>query len=290
MLISNNQLNKSQLHSLDNLATLCRATDGGVPALYRHILAQKRTSDNNVIYFQDNILLGFLSIYFFYTNACEVSVMVAPTHRRQGIAKQLIQSILPLAIAKHISTLIFSTPTEANAKWLSQLGYVYQNSEYHMQRNSFEPIFITRQALTIRKATVADIPALCAIDELCFAEVEENMPARFTSLLDDSNYSILLAFHHEKAVGKAHIRWQTDDAILSDIAITPRYQRQGWGSELLAYCINHALSLGKTKLALDVETSNQNALKLYTRHGFKTTNANDFWAIETDKLRALFES
>ncbi|WP_026069204.1 GNAT family N-acetyltransferase [Legionella tunisiensis] len=288
MLICNNHVSDTQLKSIDDLATLCRAADGGVPPLYRHLLIEKRATDNNVFYYQDSNLVGFLSVYFFYQDACEVSIIVDPTHRRQGIATQMLQSIMPLLLAKQINTVIFSTPAELNDKWLSKLGFHYQSSEYHMQRQSYEPILITRHNLTIRPATVADIPILSVIDEACFeAAKQTDMAARFNSLLEDANYIIFLASHQEKPVGKAHFRWQSDDVILSDIAILPAYQGQGWGSELLTWCINNALSHGKTNLVLDVETSNHNALNLYTRHGFKTKDANDYWTISIDKLRTL---
>ncbi len=291
MLIYNSQLDQTQLHAVNNLSKLCRAADGGSPPLYPHILEQTRNSDSNVLYFEQDTLIGFLSVFLFYTNACEVSVMVAPSHRRQRIATQLIQTVIPQLLAKQISTLIFSIPTGTNTDWLSRLNFTYRNSEYRMQRNSYEPILITKQALTIRKATTNDLPVLCTIDKLCFSIEHEHddMIARFNNLLNEINYTVLLALHNEKVVGKAHLRWETENAILSDLAIIPSCQRQGLGSELLANCINHALSRGTTKLVLDVETSNTNALNLYLRHDFKTINAIDYWAIDTDKLRTLLE-
>lgn len=289
MLIGNNQLNPTQLNALEELSTLCRSADGDVPAIYPHILVQKRSTESNVFYYEGDKLIGFLSVYFFYMDACEVAVLVDPSHRRQGIAKQLIQTIIPLVKAKQINTLIFSTAPAINEAWLLRLGLQYQNSEYHMQRKSYEPIFITNQALSIRKATEEDIPALCSIDELCFNVDQTNMYSRFMNLLDDGDYTLLLALHNEKAVGKAHIRWQAETATFSDIAIIPSCQKQGWGGELLSYCINHALTLGKTKLALDVETFNEKALNLYIRHGFKSVNTNDFWIINVDKLSTLLQ-
>lgn len=284
MIICNNQLNDSQLNAVNRLAELCHEADKGVPKNYHHLLTQKRTTENNVLYFQEDNLLGFLSVYFFYDDACEISLMVDPTHRRQGIARQLLRTIMPLLKAKDIKTLIFSAPPTIDKIWLSRLGFSYQNSEYQMQRHSYEPILIANPELTVRKASLEDIPALCVIDEACFPKHQANMIQRFNNLFNDSNYTILIALINETAVGKAHIRWQTNGAIFSDIAILPHYQHQGWGGELLAYCINHALILGKTNLILDVETSNRNALKLYTRHGFKTTNINDYWAIPINKL------
>ncbi|OCH99009.1 hypothetical protein A8135_09680 [Legionella jamestowniensis] len=279
MIICNNQVSDSQLQAIQDLAALCREQDGGIPSFYNHLLLQKRPTENNVFYYQDDQLLGFLSVYFFYEDACEVSLLVAPAHRRQGIAKQLLTTIIPLLIAKEMNTLIFSSPTTINSHWLTEQAFIYRNSEYHMLRKSYEPIFIANPKLQIRKAILDDIPVLCSIDEACFSGQQENMMSRFSLLLNDSNYTLLLALHNNDGVGKAHIHWQPKGAIFSDIAILPQHQGQGWGGELLSYCINQALALGKSKLMLDVETTNQNALNLYIRLGFKTANVSDYWMI-----------
>ncbi|ASQ47345.1 GNAT family N-acetyltransferase [Legionella clemsonensis] len=287
MIICNNQVNEAQLQAIQDLSALCRERDGGTPTIYNHLLLQKRPTENNVFYFQDDQLLGFLSVYFFYEDACEVSLLIAPAHRRRGIAKQLLTTITPLLIAKEMHTLIFSSPTVINSHWLTEQKFLYRNSEYKMLRESYEPIFLSNPKLQIRKATLDDIPTLCSIDEACFSGQQENMMNRFNLLLNDSHYTLLLALHNHVGVGKAHIHWQPKGAIFSDIAILPQYQRQGWGGELLSYCINQALSIGKNKLMLDVETTNQNAINLYTRLGFKTANISDYWTIP---LRTLIHS
>ncbi|KTC86970.1 GNAT family N-acetyltransferase [Legionella brunensis] len=284
MIICNNQLDNNQLKAVHDLTMLCREQDGGTPTLYDHLLVQKRPTDNNVLYFQEGQLIGFLSVYFFYEDACEVSVLVAPAHRRQGIARQLLRNILPLLIAKDMKNLIFSNPATINETWLTKLGFTYRNSEYHMHRISYEPILIPTPKLSMRKAVLEDIPTLCAIDAACFAEPQENMTRRFDLLLNDSDYILLLALYKEIIVGKAHIHWQPKSAIFSDIAILPQHQRQGWGGEMLAHCINQALAFGKSMLTLDVETSNRNALNLYLRNGFKTVNVSDYWVIPLQKL------
>jgi ribosomal protein S18 acetylase RimI-like enzyme len=290
MLVCNNQLSTTQLSALGKLARLCAAVDKDLPPLYKHILRQKRVSDNNFFYYKDKELIGFLSVFFFYADACEISLMIAPKFRRQGKARRMLKAALPLIQTKGIGTLLFSNPAATNDAWLTPLGFSYKNSEYHMERHSVQPILITKQALAVRQATEADIPILCAIDELCFPVEPDNMYLRLMNLLSDKSYTIRLAFYDSKPVGKAHVRWQGQEAIFSDIAITPQYQRKGLGSELLAHCINHALAQGKNKLALDVETSNQGALNLYKRYDFNTVNAIDFWAIRTEKLNSLLQS
>lgn len=285
MLLCTQQLTDSQLKDLDQLMQLCEEVDGGTPAIYRYILKQKRETKNTVLYYLQGKLVGLLSVYFFYENACEVSLLVAPEHRKEGFAYQLLETILPLMQIKGIETLIFSSSTSFNHKWLPAKGFAYQQSEFHMERNSYETRLINNPALELRKATAGDLPILFTLDKACFPEQPVNMLERFTYLLEHPDYNVLLAMHHGTVVGKAHIHWREENILLSDIAVLPMYQGRGFGSELIASCINLILGQGKTHMALDVETSNQNALNLYTRHGFKTTSSYEYWTIPTADLQ-----
>lgn len=289
MLFCNRQVDDQLLPKLDKLTAICNTHDQGLPTLYRHILTQKRDSESNAYYFIEEEMVGFISLYFFYMNACEVSLMIAPEQRRQGLAKQLIKAMLPLLQSREMEYVIFSTPSTLHNHWLPALGFSYQQTVYHMQRTGYEPVLINKPRLNIRKATMDDLDTLCAIDHQCFTESALSMPSRFINLIDDSNYSLLAASFtdSETLIGKAHIRWEEDMAVFSDIAIVPESQRQGLGSELLCYCINQALMNGKSIIALDVETTNRNALDLYLRHGFKITYEHDYWSIPLAKLEAL---
>lgn len=286
MLVQNQQLTESQQQALIALSACCQLTDGGLPMLYHRLLLQKRDSENNILFYRNNDLLGFLSVYFFYEKACEISVMVTPTHRRQGIGRILLGAIIPLLDKKGMDTLIFSTPASIQNTWLTKKGLIYQQSDYHMVRESFEPILISKPSLEIRKAELSDIDALCQLDTLCFpADESSTSLERFHHLLKDNDYSVFIALMDNKVVGKAHIRWQENEAALSDIAITPLLQGQGLGGELLAFCINYALIQGEHCLSLDVETRNKNALSLYQKRGFQTKETHDYWQVSLKKIK-----
>ena len=289
MIVCNNQLTSEQLQAVEKLALLCREVEGGAPPLYPHILEQKRVTDNNFLYFHKKTLVGFLSSFFFYPTACEVSLFVAPSYRRQGIATHLIKMAMPLFKARQMEEVIFSAAAGVNDSWFTKLGFLYDNSEYQMERHGYEPILLTKQVLVIKKATTKDISALCLMDELCFANAQDETVNRISTILKDNGYTVFVAFHENQPVGKAHLRWQGNQVTLSDIAILPQFQGQGWGSELLAHCINHALIHGKTRLILDVETSNTHALKLYTNYDFDIVNAIDYWKINLAKLQSLLK-
>lgn len=284
MLKNTNQLNAEQLEQLESLRAVCKKTDGSTPNLYTHILSQPRAFPASLLYYEQQQLTGFLGAYFFYDDAVEVSVLVHPLYRRRGIARQLIQTILPLIQSQNYNKLIFSSPAQLNNVWLFSMGFSYQHSEYYMERDDLNPLLDYKQSLTFRTATIDDLSLLYSLDEECFPDKQSDSFERFQHIIDGREYQIILAYQNNKAIGKAHLRWLSNGATLSDIAILPTKQGQGLGTLLITHCINLALSEGKPHLNLDVETHNERALKLYTRLGFLTKNACDYWAIDINKL------
>ena len=287
MLIQTPELGKQQLAALDLLCADCKATDGNVVAIYRHLLGKNRGRPSNLLYYQQT-LTAFLGAYFFQENACEIALMVAPEFRHQGIASLMLTALLPLLKSEGIDRLIFSSPHGLNDNWLPASGLCYQGSEFQMQRYSHEPIAGCDPTPHIRLATQADIPALCAIDTACFSTQTANMSARYENLLTDPALCLFVIHQGDDTpVGKAHITWQATGARLSDIATIPYAQGRGFGSALLTHCINYALASNKPDIILDVEATNKHALGLYTRHGFTINNAHDYFCFERSRVQNL---
>ena len=281
MITANHQLTLQALDDLNHLKMMCQSVDTHVIALYPNLLRQCRPLSTNLLYYHHNQLVGFLSLFFFYEDACEISVMVAPAFRRQGIATELIQQALPLIHEKRLNTLIFSSPTGVNDSWLPHLGFCYQNSEYQMLRhtNAFLPASHTQ--LDYRTATLEDCATLCAIDTDCFPKEQHSPSERMHTFLNDPNYHIVLAEENGMPVAKAHILLDDNRGRLSDIAVLPHCQGRGLGKAIMSYCVNFCLSKQRTSIDLDVETNNVNALKLYKNAGFLIANAYDFWSISS---------
>lgn len=285
MLSTTNQLTKKQLHDLEQLAAISKKTDGSIPNLYTHLLAQARTLPTIILYYEKEHLRGFISVFFFYDDAVEVSLLIHPEARHKGIAKQLLHSILPLVLEHNYFKLVFSSPSHVNDRWLPKLGFTYHHTEYYMERHDLNPLLHLKKELFFRNATIEDIGQLCQLDEACFHKTYDELYARFQHILSERQYQVILAFENNQLIGKAHLRWQDHGATLSDIAVFPKKQGHGLGTALIAHCINYALSEGKPNLNLDVETHNQKALELYTRLGFLTQNACDYWMIGVEELQ-----
>lgn len=290
MLIQTHQLDDKQLQALEMLRAKCVQTDGNQIALYSHLLSTNRGRPSNILYYNEQ-LIGFLAAFFFYDNACEIALMIAPEHRRQNIGSQMLRAIIPLIKSEGIENLIFSTPHALYDEWLPTCGFRYMGSEYQMQRLSKEPISIEASSLVVRLAKAQDIPTLCAIGQACFhhENEEDDHSDRFERLINNAMHRVFIILKDGVALGKAHLHWENNCARLSDIAVLPNAQKQGLGGMLLAHCINHALTKKRYDLRLDVESNNKQALGLYTRLGFQINNVHDYWSISEIALTAFLD-
>ncbi len=286
MIVSSHQLNNEQLLQLDGLCAECKQIDRHQVAIYRHLLSQYRMLPNNVLYYEDQLLIGFLSTFYFQENECEISIMVSPSSRRQGIARQMIRHILPLIKSQKITMILVSSPSHFNDLWLTKCDFEYQYSEYQMQHLLDAPLPKSNSILSIRQATKHDLHALLHMDKQCFPTQHTAMSHRFQHMLDDDSYQLWIAEKNKRPIGKVHLVMQKEGARLTDLAILPQYQRHGFGSELVRYAIHLCQRLGYTYLSLDVETKNLQALNLYNRLGFQIVNACDFWSIPMNLFEA----
>lgn len=277
--ILNNQLSSQQLSDLDELCKDCKRIDGNTIATYQHILSQNRSISCNKLYYQQKRLIGFLSCFFFYEDACEIVLMVAPSARGRGLATQMLDESLPLLMSEQVKTLIFLTPNGFAKDWLVKKGLVYRSSEYQMQRCQVEPVDFDSTTLTIRLATEVDLLTLCHIDGLCFPESPLDASEHFFNLLNNPNYKLFIAETEGKAIGKAHVSFEHDRVRLTNVGVLPTLQRHGFGGILLSHCINYCLANQRYRICLDVETNNEQALRLYARLGFSINNSYDLWSV-----------
>ncbi|WP_133128553.1 GNAT family N-acetyltransferase [Legionella nagasakiensis] len=290
MLIQTNQLNAPQLTKLDGLIAECKMKDHNTLPVYKHILSQQRDKPYNILFYHQQHLVGFMSVFFFYETACEIILMVAPAFRQQGIASTLIAKMIPLLKAYSLDSLLFPVAQGLNLSqhWMLSHGFHYQHSEYEMECMQRQEISEQQNLLQIRLAKESDLAFLCSIDNACFPQQHIDMAARFHMLFSDKNYSIIIACLNNVPIGKAHIHWLENSARLTDIAIIPMQQSRGFGRALIAYCINYALKQGIPTMVLEVEANNQKALELYINLGFTIINAYDYWSIPLDAFSEQF--
>jgi ribosomal-protein-alanine N-acetyltransferase len=89
-----------------------------------------------------------------------------------------------------------------------------------------------------------------------------------TEIVDNNLAIYLVAKVNEKAVGYIGMWKVLNEGHITNVAVHPEFRHQGIGnqlvSELLSLCVKENIDL----VTLEVRKSNQNAIKLYEKHGF----------------------
>lgn len=120
------------------------------------------------------------------------------------------------------------------------------------------------QAL-IRKMTVADVPAVYAIDRI--ADKGPWTEKLFGDCLR-VGYDCWVVCIDLKVVGYGITSYGANEAHLLKLAVLPEFQRQGLGQKLLQHLISMAKIQGADEMFLEVRVSNTPAKTLYEKYNF----------------------
>ncbi len=85
----------------------------------------------------------------------------------------------------------------------------------------------------------------------------------------NQSYHGWLLLQKVELVGFVLVSYQMDECQLLNLAVAKAWQGQGRGSNLLRHVIKSASREGLARIVLEVRVSNQAAIALYQRHGFR---------------------
>ncbi len=128
----------------------------------------------------------------------------------------------------------------------------------------------------VRNGDPSDVPAMVALDALCFTEGVRYDEETFTLwLLHPNAISLVIEEDREGIPFFVGFVLGTSDggrgalAHLITLDVHPDFRRQGIGSNLLKMLEKAVVKKGLKKMVLEVYTENLDALSLYQAHGYR---------------------
>jgi len=124
------------------------------------------------------------------------------------------------------------------------------------------------ELVTIRPARLFDISEVMRIERETFREAYPR--GIFLVFLENNPETFLVAEYNGRVIGyvMAYLRPDLEGHIMS-IAVDERYRGNGIGSALLTEAIERLIKRGARYIGLEVRVSNEKAIRLYERFGFK---------------------
>ncbi len=124
-----------------------------------------------------------------------------------------------------------------------------------------QPLEARLEALTVER-----IDAVCAVEKTAYSHPWT--PLNFSDSLD-AGYHCQLLLGGDALIGYFVAMKGVEEVHLLNLTVAPEFQRQGWAPLLLEALAGWSRGQGAQWLWLEVRESNQRALDLYTRHGFR---------------------
>ncbi|MBU3091827.1 GNAT family N-acetyltransferase [Clostridium sp. CM028] len=254
---------------------------------------RKKNVKNKIVgeflYYENEILVGYLGLCNFGGATVEISGMVHPNFRRKGIFKKLYliakeewQRICPqevLMICDHTSV--------SGLAFINSIGAEYGCSEYKMCLNKKVLEATPSNVIKLRLASTSeDAVEIDRQSSIYFGtpkkdahDKEDKMDMEKPSINVDDNFISYMAELNGEIIGKIHICINDNEGFIYGVGVIPDFRRKGYGREILNSALNILNNKNVDNIFIEVSRSNKNALGLYESCGFEEISVMDYYVV-----------
>ncbi|EOP56354.1 ribosomal-protein-alanine acetyltransferase [Bacillus cereus VDM053] len=276
-------LTANEIQQMKDLAHICGQQDKIDYSSDLHVnflTARNKDVINDFLLYDDTQLIGALSMYDFERpTKLELIGFVHPNYRKQHIGTTLLQTAMKEIRIREVdeALLIMNGDSASGKEFAKQMKLPYLYSEYSMEFKAKEVQQTTKNTIQLTLASSESLLNLIEISSKAFGDSVENTATWLQKMMNSPSHQVYIALINEKAIGTITVSEQEQSTTLSGFAVHPSYQGKGYGKDILSYMVHTLIIEGVSTIELDVETKNNNALKLYTQCGFEIKTKHDYY-------------
>jgi ribosomal protein S18 acetylase RimI-like enzyme len=285
------ELNEKDYENIKNLEAICYDEQNyNLKLELDYKMRHRKNAIKNKImkeflYYENEILVGYLGLCNFHGTSVEVSGMVHPKFRKQGIFKKLY--LLAKEEWKNMGpseVLVLCDHTSISGiAFIDDLGAEYGFSEYKMCLNEKTledtDAFVTK----LRLATSVDADEIDRQSSIYFGEAEQEADNKEdkekSSLEIEDNFNSYMAEVKGEIIGKIHVCITKGEGFIYGVGVLPKFRGRGYGREILCSALNILKGKNIKNIFLEVGTENKSALGLYESCGFEEISVMDYYVV-----------
>jgi ribosomal protein S18 acetylase RimI-like enzyme len=247
-------------------------------------LKNRLTSEvNDFVVYDGEHLIGFLGLYHFGKPEAEVSAMVHPNYRQQGVFRAMVTAAQDELARRGVPDIVFITEriSPAIKPTMEAFGAPYDFSEYLLGLTSMPAMPELPTGVNTRPARPEDIPIMAALDKDAFNIPQEVSLSRFKRILEDDVFENWIITKEGLPIGKIHASRNADEYYIAGFVIAAGERGKGIGGTVLKKFVHHIQRLEtETPIVLEVDVKNETALGLYIQSGFEVQTAIDYYRLK----------
>ena len=275
MIQTTNTLNDHQLLEAKALIATCQNYDRTFRDPY---LSNMLNFDPNMpaffLYYEKGELVGLLTVYADDQDV-EVTILVHPEHRRQGIARALFTSFEKETAAFSIRSVTFQTERiflENHPDFASKWGLIEDEETETWLGKDRRPYPLAN--VSNLEVLLADSSFQNQISQLKFQVFSEEHESRevvdryVAKALKDPESRLYILLKNGQVIGTCTVDLSSHTNYLYGLAIAELERGKGYGSYLVKKLVNQLIEQNDKAFQIAVEDSNVGAKRLYEKIGF----------------------
>lgn len=236
---------------------------------------------NDFLYYEDGILVGYLSVESWGTKEREATGMVHPDYRRKGIFSALLTAAKEECQQQGMQKLILVCEhlSQSGQAFVDAIGAQHEYSEHEMVLGTFRERRIFHDGLHMRQANMSDLETIVAILATDSGNVE-SVRQWIRKCLEEPAWRFYLATLDGKPLGCLRLEDMGDQVGIYAFEVRLGYRGLGYGRQMLEEAIRTIRAGSQKPIMLDVETGNINAIGLYQSCGFEIKTTYDYYGLK----------
>ena len=270
-----NQLTEQARKAAKALIAICQAHDQTFREPYlSNMLNFNPNMPAFFLYFQEGELLGLLTVYADDEDV-EVSILVDPSHRRQGIARAMYRSFEKEMASYPIRSVTFQTERvflDGHPDLASHWGLIEnEETETWLGRDRTPYVLESRSDVKVLLAEPSYLEEITQLHHQAFSDAEETLevPHRYIAeALKDSSSLLYILLKEGQVIGVCTVDLSGNSNYLYGLAVVEAYRGKGYGSYLAKSVVNQLIAQNDKSFQIAVEDDNIGAKRLYEKIGF----------------------
>ena len=282
-IIKTNGPDQATIHGIRRVEQACKKHDGlrGSVSLDYSLNIYPDMMSLFLLYEQEE-LVSFLSLFVPGGDEAEISACTLPGHRRKGYFGLLLDEAGREAAEYGIRDLLFVCEAQSREgkSALEALRAEYRFTEYALKyRGPVKGLESPRTPrIRLREADREDLEAVIAMSQAIFHDSPDDARSWALRAFESKDRVQYIALLENQPVGMASVFTEENEGWIFGLGILPGHQGKGLGGEMLDQLIARTKGKGIENIAIEVDSTNESAFHLYTKHGFETETAFEYHA------------
>jgi ribosomal protein S18 acetylase RimI-like enzyme len=266
------------------LAATCNQLEGLELKLSTDFPATEQSTERNAfLCYVDGALAGYCALDRNSATEAELCGMVAPAHRRRGIGAALLAAARAESRRTGLRRLlvICEEASQSGRAFVAATGAHLSFSEYRMVLGTLVKRVPGFPDLKLTLAGPSDADAIAHITAVAFGDPEELMQPRIRLDIHDPSQRFYVARRGGEAVATLKVYpFDSHTAGIYAFGVLPSHRGQGLGRQALTEICERLQAEGRTRILLEVETTNASAHALYRSCGFEERTTYGYYALD----------